>query len=66
VLANRVPTELRALIKTESRVEQERSLFCERYGSCLDEAVEKGWASWTCARCPAFAGEPGPERRRAS
>ena len=48
------PEELKALIKLESGVETQRSLYCERYDSCLDEAVQKGWTSWTCARCPAF------------
>jgi hypothetical protein len=49
------PVELKALIKAESRVEEQRSLFCDRYDACLDEAVARGWASWTCARCPEFA-----------
>ncbi len=50
------PEELKALIRPESDVETQRSLYCGRYDFCLDEAVRKGWASWTCARCPAFAG----------
>jgi hypothetical protein len=59
------PEELKALIKMESRVETQRSLYCDRYGSCLDQAVQKGWASWTCARCPMFDREPeaGASRR---
>jgi hypothetical protein len=54
------PVELKALIKVESRIEEQRSLYCERYDACLDEAVERGWASWTCARCPRF---PRAEQR---
>ncbi|HSB20934.1 MAG TPA: hypothetical protein VLD85_13055 [Anaeromyxobacteraceae bacterium] len=58
------PEELKALIKLESRVEAQRSLYCDRYGSCLDQAVLKGWTSWTCARCPMFDGEVAADAGR--
>lgn len=53
------PEELKALIRPEGRIEAERSLYCQRYGPCLDEAVRRGWASWTCAGCPLFGDEAG-------
>ena len=28
------------------------------YDGCLDEAVKKGWNSWTCARCHLMALQP--------
>ncbi len=49
------PVELKSLLRAESRVEEQRNLFCDRYDICLDEAVEKAWTSWTCSRCPLFA-----------
>ncbi len=53
------PVELTALIKPESHVEQQRHLFCGSYDACLEEAVEKGWTSWSCVRCAMFAGAEG-------
>ncbi|HEY7725314.1 MAG TPA: hypothetical protein VH880_08265 [Anaeromyxobacteraceae bacterium] len=55
MIASPCPSELKQAIKLESRIEEQRSLFCARYDGCLDEAVEKGWTSWSCARCPLFA-----------
>ena len=52
------PVELTALIKPESEVEAQRHLFCGSYDACLEQAVDKGWTSWSCARCAMF---PDPE-----
>jgi len=54
------PTELQATINPEpsgkhSSVEFQRNLFCGHYDDCLDEAVKKGWNSFTCVRCPLYA-----------
>jgi hypothetical protein len=51
------PTELEAAINPEAHghrqsVESHRHLFCPHYDDCLDEAVSRGWNSWTCSRCP--------------
>lgn len=33
-------------------VEQHRSFGCAQYESCLDLAIRRGWASWSCSTCP--------------
>jgi hypothetical protein len=60
MFASRLPAELRKLIDPERDLEDYRKLECASYGDCLDEAVEKQWTSWTCARCPLF--EPGASK----
>jgi len=42
-------------------VEGHRNLFCNFYDNCLDEAVKRGWNSWTCTRCELHAVEPEVE-----
>jgi len=61
VLAKPSPTELTAPINPDRGVEGHRNLFCNFYDSCLDEAVKKGWNSWTCTRCALHAVEPEVE-----
>lgn len=39
----------------------QRNLFCVHYDTCLDEAVKKGWNSFTCVRC-AFLGEVSTDK----
>jgi hypothetical protein len=54
------PTELSAPINPEANtgrkagVENHRNLFCAHYDDCLDEAVKRGWNSFTCVRCSLF------------
>jgi hypothetical protein len=60
------PTELEAAINPEAHgrkqsVESHRRLFCHHYDDCLDEAVSRGWNSWTCSRCPLNAVSPEVE-----
>jgi hypothetical protein len=59
VLAKPFPTELTTPINLEGSrklsVEAHRNLFCSAYDECLDEAVKRGWNSFTCVRCPNFA-----------
>ena len=49
------PVELPAPINPEGgkkqSVEMHRNLFCAHYDACLDEAVKRGWNSFTCLRC---------------
>ena len=52
------PTELTAPINPDRGVEGHRNLFCSHYDNCLDEAVKRGWNSWTCVRCQLFALQP--------
>jgi hypothetical protein len=61
VLAKPCPSELAAPINPERGVEGHRNLFCSYYDGCLDEAVKKGWNSWTCTRCELFAIQPDVE-----
>jgi hypothetical protein len=61
VLAKPSPTELTAPINPDRGVEGHRNLFCNYYDACLDEAVKKGWNSWTCTRCPLHAAQPEVE-----
>jgi hypothetical protein len=58
VLAKPTPTELNAPINPDRGVEGHRNLFCSFYDGCLDEAVKKGWNSWTCVRCQLMATHP--------
>lgn len=58
MLAKPTPTELSAPINPERGVEGHRNLFCSRYHGCLDEAVRRGWNSWTCERCQLFSLQP--------
>ena len=30
-------------------------VFCTAYDECLDEAVKRGWNSFTCVRCPNYS-----------
>ena len=59
VLAKFFPIELTIPIDLEGSrklsVEAHRNLFCSAYDECLDEAVKRGWNSFTCVRCPNFA-----------
>jgi hypothetical protein len=61
VLAKPSPTELTAPINPDRGVEGQRNLFCQFYDGCLDEAVKRGWNSWTCVRCALHAAEPEVE-----
>lgn len=52
------PVELPAPINPEGglrqSVELHRNLFCANYDGCLDEAVKRGWNSFTCLRCALY------------
>jgi hypothetical protein len=66
VLAKPVPTELTTPINLEGSrkmsVEAHRNLFCGSYDDCLNEAVKRGWNSFTCERCPNYSlTEASPE-----
>jgi hypothetical protein len=62
ILAKPVPTELTTPINLEGSrklsVEAHRNLFCGHYDECLNEAVKRGWNSFTCVRCPNYALTP--------
>ncbi len=50
------PTALETAINPDAQgpkhgVESHRRLFCPHYDDCLDEAVVRGWNSWTCSAC---------------
>lgn len=42
-------------------VETHRNLNCYHYDNCLDEAVRRGWQSFTCAKCPLYAVTNAPQ-----
>jgi len=52
------PSELQKLLDPDSHIEQHRNLFCGHYETCLDEAVNNRWISWTCGCCALFAVRP--------
>lgn len=63
------PTELTTAINLEftargGTVESQRNLFCPHYDDCLDEAVNRGWSSFTCVKCPLFSNRLAPARNR--
>ncbi len=38
----------------------ERHVLCTHYDDCLDQAIEKDWAGFSCGGCPAYEQEhPG-------
>ena len=53
-----VPTELTTPINLDGNrklsVEAHRNLFCPEYDACLNDAVKRGWNSFTCVRCPNY------------
>ena len=55
------PAELTAPINPHRGVEGHPNHFCAFYDPCLDEAVKRGWNSWTCTRCSMFAVQPQVE-----
>jgi hypothetical protein len=60
------PTELPQSINPEAGpkrlgVEQHRNLNCNHYDNCLDEAVRRGWQSFTCIKCPLYAIPAAPQ-----
>jgi hypothetical protein len=61
LFAKPCPAELTAPINPDRGVEGHRNLFCAFYDPCLDEAVKRGWNSWTCTRCSMFAVQPQVE-----
>jgi hypothetical protein len=61
VHAKPCPTELTAPINPDRGIEGHRNLFCNYYDACLDEAVRRGWNSWTCTRCSNHVLEPEVE-----
>lgn len=34
-----------------------RNVFCKRYSACLDVAIEKNWAGFSCEECKAYERE---------
>lgn len=58
LLAKPFPTEMTTPINIEGNkkmsVEAHRNLFCTAYDECLNEAVKRGWNSFTCVRCPNY------------
>jgi hypothetical protein len=61
LLTKPCPTELTAPINPDRGVEGQRNLFCHFYDGCLDEAVKKGWNSWSCLQCSLSTVEPDVE-----
>ncbi|HWE25409.1 MAG TPA: hypothetical protein VG496_15835 [Myxococcales bacterium] len=65
VMAKPMPTELTTPINLEGNrkmsVESHRNLFCTAYDDCLNEAVKRGWNSFTCVRCPNYTIVESPE-----
>ena len=52
-----LPTELPQSINPDAGpkragVESHRNLNCNHYDNCLDEAVRRGWQSFSCMKCP--------------
>jgi hypothetical protein len=50
------PTDLPQTINPEAGpkragVEAHRNLNCNYYDNCLDEAVRRGWQSFSCMKC---------------
>ena len=58
LMAKPFPTEMSTQINLEGNrkmsVEAHRNLFCTSYDECLNEAVKRGWNSFTCVRCPNY------------
>jgi len=62
-----LPTPINPEGARKQSVETHRNLFCQHYDECLDEAVKRGWNSFTCVRCTFYrttapGGDSGVER----
>jgi hypothetical protein len=55
VLLKPSPTPLEEPIRSERSVAQHRRLGCPLYAGCLNQSVELGWESFSCAQCPLAA-----------
>ncbi|MCI0673545.1 MAG: hypothetical protein L0Y64_24105, partial [Myxococcaceae bacterium] len=60
------PTDLPQTINPEAGpkragVEAHRNLNCYHYDGCLDEAVRRGWQSFTCMKCPLYSMAAPPQ-----
>jgi hypothetical protein len=61
------PTDLPQTINPEAGprragVEAHRNFNCYHYDNCLDEAVRRGWPSFSCARCPLYSIQVAPQQ----
>jgi hypothetical protein len=61
-MANPRPTALPEPL-TNSTVDANRRVFCQRYDDCLDEACRRNWRSFSCANCPVREDVPLEERK---
>ncbi|HZA52444.1 MAG TPA: hypothetical protein VE549_16985 [Myxococcaceae bacterium] len=41
-------------------VDTHRNIHCHHYDRCLDEAIRRGWPSFTCSKCPLSARPAAP------
>jgi hypothetical protein len=60
------PTELPQSINPEAGprragVESHRNLNCAHYDNCLDEAVRRGWQSFSCMKCSLYTMPTAPQ-----
>ena len=60
------PTDLPQTINPEAGpkragVETHRNLNCHVYDNCLDEAVKRGWQSFTGVKCPLCGVSTAPQ-----
>ncbi len=53
------PTELLKLLDPDRIADGDRNFVCDHYVSCLDEAIDRNWVSWTCAECLLARAHPG-------
>lgn len=54
------PTSLPAVRGDRAGTASHRNVFCDSYQSCLNVAVKRGWADWTCAKCTLVTLTPIP------
>ncbi len=65
MLSKPAPTPLDGPLRSEKDISTHRRIYCGHYHQCLNESIRRGWAAFTCVRCPISEG-PGKEANRLS
>jgi len=53
-LRRTMPIQCAAITKSS---QVNRRVFCLHYGDCLDHAIEKRWAGFSCEKCESYEDE---------
>jgi hypothetical protein len=54
------PSPMDGVLPATARVELHRNVHCPEYNACIGQATRKGWAGFSCAKCPLFSQAQAP------